>query len=528
MSLHPSMYKVRNIAKRIKVQYEQFVNSEMTERNAKHNFIDYCQSMAGYGCHFYKLKECMGTISPKGGVVRCYFGVSPRKIIIMDEKTKAVVGTWQSKELKRWRSLADDTRLRVEFINKTFEFLLENKGVFKEVNDALLLCTKIELQILAGQDFSPWSKYAEETETWGAQALAAVAHKPALYADKYESDSGVVSRLRAISLASSVPDQYAAKIKRQLSISAKLSSSAPYQQGALQQKGDRGNIMALQTGVEAALPAAATSAISTGSPGNISVGSHTSEDLLLGSLQSTLGPSKCSWEPGSLTMTDQRRPSRGSETSVDESNSPTERHLLDPSGSSSSRRRKYTTESNTSSLGSDSPSSGQTTPTHKGPFCSTLRDDDDFESLRAILVKSSEEGCVKRVRRGVSRVVRCVKSSEEGCVKSSEEGCVKSSEEGCVKSSEEGCVKSSEEGCVKSSEEGCVKSSEEGCVKSSEEGCVKSSEEGCVKSSEEGCVKSSEEGCVKSSEEGCVKSSEEGCVKSSEEGCVKSSWEECG
>ena len=30
----------------------------------------------------------MGTISPKGGVVRCYFGVSPRKIIIMDEKTK--------------------------------------------------------------------------------------------------------------------------------------------------------------------------------------------------------------------------------------------------------------------------------------------------------------------------------------------------------------------------------------------------------------------------------------------------------
>lgn len=30
----------------------------------------------------------MGTINPKGGVVRCYFGVSPRKITIMDEKTK--------------------------------------------------------------------------------------------------------------------------------------------------------------------------------------------------------------------------------------------------------------------------------------------------------------------------------------------------------------------------------------------------------------------------------------------------------
>jgi len=77
----------------------------------------------------------------------------------------------------------------------------------------------------------------------------------------------------------------------------------------------------------------------------------------------------------------------GSETSVDKSN------LLDPSGSftvgqelklsaSSGRTRKYTPESNNSSLGSDSASSGRTTPTHKGPFNSILRDDDDFESVK--------------------------------------------------------------------------------------------------------------------------------------------------
>lgn len=43
----------------------------------------------------------MGTISPKGGVVRCYFGVSPRKIIIMDEKTKVQYCTklCQSKQI---------------------------------------------------------------------------------------------------------------------------------------------------------------------------------------------------------------------------------------------------------------------------------------------------------------------------------------------------------------------------------------------------------------------------------------------
>ena len=32
----------------------------------------------------------MGAISPKGGTVKCYFGVSPKKITVMDEKTKVI------------------------------------------------------------------------------------------------------------------------------------------------------------------------------------------------------------------------------------------------------------------------------------------------------------------------------------------------------------------------------------------------------------------------------------------------------
>lgn len=37
----------------------------------------------------------MGAISPKGGTVKCYFGVSPKKITVMDEKTKVI--TWKTK-----------------------------------------------------------------------------------------------------------------------------------------------------------------------------------------------------------------------------------------------------------------------------------------------------------------------------------------------------------------------------------------------------------------------------------------------
>ena len=88
-------------------------------------------------------------------------------------------------------------------------------------------------QILAEQDFSPWSKYAEETEIWGPRALAAEAHKP-VPCEKPESDSGGVPRGRAIScVASSVPGPFQRKFQRQFSVMAKLSSSAPHQQGTL-------------------------------------------------------------------------------------------------------------------------------------------------------------------------------------------------------------------------------------------------------------------------------------------------------
>ena len=88
---------------------------------------------------------------------------------------------------------------------------------------------------------------------WGPKALAAVAPKPSLYSDKCDSDSGVVARLRALSLASSVPDQYSEKVKRHASIPTKLSSSAPYQQGALQREG-RGEVVS-PSGADASLTA---------------------------------------------------------------------------------------------------------------------------------------------------------------------------------------------------------------------------------------------------------------------------------
>lgn len=62
-----------------------------------------------------------------------------------------------------------------------------------------------------------------------------------LYSDKYDSDSGMVSRLRALSLASSMPDRYAGKVGRRLTKATKLSTSAPHKHGGLQQKDEPGS-----------------------------------------------------------------------------------------------------------------------------------------------------------------------------------------------------------------------------------------------------------------------------------------------
>ena len=57
------------------------------------------------------------------------------------------------------------------------------------------------------------------------------------------------------------------------------------------------------------LSGAVASTLASGSPGDLSVASHNSVDMLLGSLQSTLQSVKCSWEASSFSAGEQRRSS---------------------------------------------------------------------------------------------------------------------------------------------------------------------------------------------------------------------------
>ncbi|XP_032222674.2 uncharacterized protein LOC5521422 isoform X1 [Nematostella vectensis] len=376
-AVHPSFYKVKNIAKRIRGQREHFQNEGLSERNAKHNYIDCCQAMPGYGCRFFQLKECLGTISRNSGHVDRLFGISPKKVVLLDERTKGVVGNWQFNDVKRWKLVAGDTRLRVELVNMAFEFTMENKSTFKEISDLLFYSTRSNFQTLREHDFSPWSKYAEETETWGEVALAAQTSHGLPQPRDDDSPLGDPSRMRAVScVASSVPGPR--PFQRGTSLVEQLSTSAPYQQCAMgslpmaPQPTRMAPVLAATAGGSSLIAGSSVQSSKFGSPSTI----HSSEEHLLGSYQSSCSSSlrnpsaasKWSWDlstahPDMSLRT--RHPSRSSEDSIE--NSPTELHPLDPSTSPNkpSRRQRFHSSDSTSSLGS--PQESHALPTGQSP-----------------------------------------------------------------------------------------------------------------------------------------------------------------
>ena len=58
----------------------------LSERNAKHLFIEHCQALPGYECALYPVKVPQGARFKKE--VKQILGISSKKIVFLDDKTK--------------------------------------------------------------------------------------------------------------------------------------------------------------------------------------------------------------------------------------------------------------------------------------------------------------------------------------------------------------------------------------------------------------------------------------------------------
>ena len=71
LCLNPAFHKVKNVLKRVRAYYEQIMRDAPSQRKAKHDYIDCCQGMVGYGCRFFRVKVRSDTVMPNPNVKPC-------------------------------------------------------------------------------------------------------------------------------------------------------------------------------------------------------------------------------------------------------------------------------------------------------------------------------------------------------------------------------------------------------------------------------------------------------------------------
>lgn len=84
----PSMYAKGNksVIKRVRNQMLDF--EKLSERNAKHLYIERCHSFPGYDCTFFSVKVPPSGRFRKGTMAKQLLGISDKRVVFLDEKTK--------------------------------------------------------------------------------------------------------------------------------------------------------------------------------------------------------------------------------------------------------------------------------------------------------------------------------------------------------------------------------------------------------------------------------------------------------
>ena len=77
--------------KRVKAQLAEF--ETLSERNAKHLYIERCQANPGYDCAFFTVKVPSSGRFKRAPVARQLMGINNKRIVFLDEKSK--VSVWE-------------------------------------------------------------------------------------------------------------------------------------------------------------------------------------------------------------------------------------------------------------------------------------------------------------------------------------------------------------------------------------------------------------------------------------------------
>jgi hypothetical protein len=98
----------------VKAEFENVCT--LNDRDAKHLYLQICHIVASYNCEYFRVRLLSGAANKRPN---CLIGVGPRNLLVVDEKTKELMGNFAFLSDVKWQL--------VEIVEKGF-FLLASKA----------------------------------------------------------------------------------------------------------------------------------------------------------------------------------------------------------------------------------------------------------------------------------------------------------------------------------------------------------------------------------------------------------------
>jgi hypothetical protein len=129
----------------VKAEYENICH--LTDRDAKHLYLQLCRMVSSYSCEYYRVRLMSAVAQKKPW---CLLGVGPNHLLIMDDKTKEIMGTFAFVPRLQWKlesiverayfslssKIAQQLSIAVTEIPETLVFTAED-GVLESITQTM-------------------------------------------------------------------------------------------------------------------------------------------------------------------------------------------------------------------------------------------------------------------------------------------------------------------------------------------------------------------------------------------------------
>jgi hypothetical protein len=148
-------FRVKNISKKVREKLNDFEG--LSERNAKHMYIDKCQTTPGYRCSFYNVKVPNGGKFRRGNMSQL-LGISDQEIVFLEDKTRDFIASYQLNEIQNvYHTAGDACAIVIQLVGgNSLMFHVDRESVARQIEIILDNFGQKVLQDIEREDLDDW------------------------------------------------------------------------------------------------------------------------------------------------------------------------------------------------------------------------------------------------------------------------------------------------------------------------------------------------------------------------------------